>query len=76
MEISDVVMRLTGPVCPVGETNEDAQRLANLKQLTETVDALLFQISTIAAFANRPEDSMRRIGVHARDFLRSVREQT
>jgi hypothetical protein len=74
MELEDIVLKLVGPVAPVGESNEDARRLGNLKELTELVDRLLYRISDVSVAANRQEASMKALGLHARDFLRSVRE--
>lgn len=70
MELYDVVLKLVGPVEAVGETNEDARRLANLKQLTELVDRLLYKVGDASVAITRQEASMKAIGTHARDFLR------
>jgi hypothetical protein len=74
MEIYDVVMKLVGPVDPVGETNEDARRLENLKELTGLADNLLYRISQVAPAARREEASMKALGMHAKNFLLQVRE--
>lgn len=75
MELYDVVLKLVGPVEAVGETNEDARRLANLKELTALVDRLLYKISDASIAVGRQEASMKAIGMHARKFLQEVREQ-
>jgi hypothetical protein len=49
MELYDVVMKLTGPVRPLGETNEDARRLDNLKSLCGLVDRLVTEIDAVAS---------------------------
>ena len=73
-DIQEVVMRLIGPIRPVGETNADNERLANIKVLTNLVDRLLFEIISVAHNADRQEASMKKIGAHARDFLKDVKE--
>lgn len=74
MDLYDVVTKLVGPVDAVGETNEDARRLANLKELTTLVDRLLYEIVHAATASTRQEASMKAIGMHAKNFLRDVRE--
>ena len=74
MDVEDVVLKLVGPVCSVGDSNVDRERLANLKTLTELVDRLLYTISEASRSANNHQDSMRAIGKHAQEFLESVRE--
>jgi hypothetical protein len=72
MELYDVVMKLIGPVVPVGETKADEQRFENLKELTDLVDLLLTDIDTIAGDAGRPEFSIRRAGEHCARFLDQI----
>ena len=73
MEMQDIVMKLIGPVQPTGDHGADQKRLENMKMLTELTDQLLFEISMAATNENRAEASIKAIGVHARDFLSSVR---
>lgn len=75
MTLHEIVMRLVGPVCALGESNEDTRRLGNLTELTTLVDTLLGEISIASRTADRPEHSMMAIGQHARKFLNEVREQ-
>lgn len=72
MDLYDVVKKLTGPVVAVGETNEDARRLNNLKTLTELVQMLMSDIADAAMDATRHEASMRVIGEHAKTFLLTI----
>jgi hypothetical protein len=74
MELHEIVRKLVGPVTPVGETQEDARRLENMKVLTELADRLLCDIALTAHNADRVEASMKAIGVHARKFMASVRD--
>lgn len=73
MEISEIVLKLIGPVQPVGDANADKQRLLNIRQLTDLTDRLLGEIDKAAGSADRYEASMKAIGTHARDFLNDVR---
>lgn len=75
MDIHEIVMRLIGPVNPVGDSCKDVVRLQNLNALTELVEALLDTIVDVAKSADRQEASMRSIGRHAREFLDGVRSQ-
>jgi len=65
-------MKLNGPIYAVGDSNVDAKRLENLKELTQLVDALLFDIAELAPFANRPEASIKAIGNYAKAFIEEV----
>jgi len=38
MELYEIVMKLVGPVQPVGETRADKQRPASMKKLTELAE--------------------------------------
>lgn len=72
IDLHEVVMKLVGPVQPVGETGEDERRLDNMRALTDLVDDLLGEIEKVEPAADRVEGSMRAIGVHAREFLREI----
>lgn len=74
MELLEIVMKLTGPVQPAGESNEDEKRLRNIKVLTNLVDRLLSIIHDAADCADSHEASVKVIGEHARKFLKDVRE--
>lgn len=70
----EIVMRLIGSVSPTGDHNTDQQRLANMKVLTELVDRLLFVIVTVTPAVTSTEASVKAIGIHAEEFLQSVKE--
>jgi hypothetical protein len=72
MELNEIVMKLIGPVQPIGDSGEDERRLANMKALTGLVDELLGEIRYAARSADREEASMRAIGVHAQQFLEDI----
>ena len=67
--VSNVVLRLVGPVMPIGETTEDDRRFENLKHLTAVIDALLVEVRQVEREGRRPEYSIRRAGDYARNFL-------
>ena len=70
----DVVKKLIGPVCPVGETNADAARFKNLEEMIELTDNLLFDIGAVAEEHSRPEYSVARAGKRADQFLKDIKE--
>lgn len=74
MDLHYVVMKLVGSVHPVGETHEDEKRLKNMKELTELVEHLLFEIGSAAHLANKQEASVKAVGIHARNFMNEVRQ--
>lgn len=65
----EITSRLIGPVTPVGSTETDERRLANLRATTELVDRLIFDINEAARAKDRQEASMRKIGTTAQTFL-------
>lgn len=73
MDLYEVLKKLTGPVRPVGETNEDDRRFENLKALTDLVGQLLTDIDQIACRnKSRPEYSLKRAGEHCSKFLDEI----
>lgn len=72
MDVFDIVMKLIGPVYPIGEHNADQIRLQNMKNLTKLVDRLLLEIKYVMPDANHREESMRAIGLYAKNFLKEI----
>lgn len=74
MQLVEIVRKLIGPIQPIGETNADKIRLANLEATTELIDCLLFEVQRVAAHAGRPEKSMSKAGQDAQRYLLSIRD--
>ena len=73
MDVYDIVLRLVGPVNPVGETNTDNDRFENLKELVVTTSLLLTKIEEVALQnSDRGEFSMKRAGLHCSEFLNRI----
>jgi len=70
----DVVVKIIGPIRPVGETNTDSDRLSNLQATIDLVDDLLSDIRAVAINDDRPEASMKLAGETAREFLNNLRD--
>ena len=63
MELYDIVMKLIGPVDPVGSSEIDRDRMENLKVLLALTDRLLTNIDSIASCnKDREEWSMKQAG--------------
>ena len=73
MELFEIVMKLNGPVQPLGERHADQTRLANMKTLTKLADRILYEINRAEPAADRVEFYVKAIGVHAREFMESVK---
>lgn len=70
VEIKDVVLKLIGPVDPVGESNADDRSFENLKELCELTEQLVCIIDGVSYFnKDRAEYSMSRAGKYAFDFI-------
>lgn len=75
LDLHEIVMKLTGPVQPVGETNEDERRFRNLNDLVDLTRLLVGEIQELARYEHRPEYSIRRAGHAAVMFLEELREE-
>lgn len=66
----DVVKKLIGKIRPVGESNTDAERFENLKEMCHLAEMLLMDISDME-FDNRndKQGSVRKCGDYAAKFL-------
>lgn len=65
----DVVTKLIGAIEPVGESNEDKERLENLKSTIQLTDLLINEIGKVAhANKDRAEESMKKAGDVASEF--------
>ena len=75
MELYDVVIKLVGPIRPIGETHEDDRSFENLKVLLVLMDRLMSDINKIAKDnVERTEFSMRRAGEICDTFLGSIND--
>lgn len=73
MELKDVVMKLVGPISPIGETNYDRGVLENAKVLTQLVDDLLTDIDQVASDnKDRHQHSMALVGEHCSEFFDQI----
>jgi hypothetical protein len=70
MEMVDIVLKLIGPVKPIGETNTDEARFLNLENLCVLVENLICEIDSVACGnENSFEYSRKHAGKYARDFM-------
>lgn len=70
MELLDIVLKLTGPIDPIGETHADNARFENLKQLLQLMKELHAKVDAIAnTNCDRGEFSMRRAGLECQKYL-------
>lgn len=73
MELIDVVMKLVGPVDPVGETHTDDKRLDNLVVLRDLTRKLLDRIDAVAETSGGHMASVKAAKDCASAFLADVR---
>jgi hypothetical protein len=64
-----VVMKLTGPIMPIGDSGEDARRLENLKALCFLVDRLVSDIDDVASARDFHMASVKAAKDYASNFL-------
>ena len=75
MKLVDIVNKLVGEVEPIGETNEDEKRYANLKVLGKLTEGLLQQLYEVSENKDHFEGSRIRAGSYAADHLRYLSEE-
>lgn len=68
MELSEIVMKLIGPVEPVGCSSTDQDRLNNAIALTNLIEDLLAIVNENTHYANSYEYSVKTIGNHFKNF--------
>jgi hypothetical protein len=69
MDIAEVVLRLTGPVEPVGDSSMDAHRLENLRALCEVAGVLMDRIELVAEAYGDHMASVKAAKDYAAAFL-------
>ena len=69
MEIKDIVMKLMGPIDPIGETREDDIRFENLKSLCGLIDSLAAEVGQVCRNKNAHEYSRNRAGTYSDRFM-------
>ncbi len=74
MELKDVVMKLIGPVNPIGESNTDDSRFENLKTLCDLTEDLIITISKVTQYKDCPEYSMERAGKFAEKAINNLKQ--
>lgn len=74
MTYTHVVKKLIGPIQPVGESNEDKNRLKNLEDMCELVEDLMLQIREVAKSKSNHQYSVKKIGEKANSFLAELFE--
>ena len=73
IDVYELVIKLVGPIAPVGETHTDDKRFENLKAMTELVDKLLTDIDDVAYLnKDRQEYSMKTAAEFASAFYDKI----
>ena len=74
VDVVDIVMKLVGEVQPIGDSSVDANRFENLNRLTDVVNKLCAEIYKVSQYDGRHEQSVRKAGRCAFEFLLDLRE--
>ncbi len=70
----EILMKLIGPIDPVGSSHVDEDRLVNLEEAIEVAHRLLSDIRVVASYKSRYEHSMMTAGKAANKFLEFLDE--
>lgn len=74
MTYTDIIRKLIGPINPIGETNQDTERLDNLKVLIELTENLLSDIRYVAEYYDeRTEYSIKKANATAKVFIKALK---
>lgn len=71
---TEIIMKLIGPVRPVGDSGIDNDRYKNLKELCLLVDDLVSEISQVAKGIESTEHSVAVAGSYAYEFIQGLDE--
>jgi len=72
MTVYEIVKKLVGEIRPVGETNEDNRRYANLDEMITLVDKLLYDLGLVAVHKDSHMFSVKDAGQRAAKFLKDI----
>lgn len=72
--VYEIATKLIGPVKPVGETNEDQQRFANLQHQCDLLQQLLEDIEEVARVADGGRASYMHAKKSAKVLLSQLRD--
>lgn len=72
----DVVLRIIGPVAPIGISEHDEERYSNLKELCHLTNQLLSEIYAVSENSRDFRSSVSKSGKYAEDFLIRIRAFT
>lgn len=75
MTIHEIVRKLIGEIDPVGETNMDAKRLANLKDNIELIKLLLQDMNDLTYLAKDYRQSVKTFGNKAQEFFKEISDE-
>ncbi|AUR92145.1 hypothetical protein NVP1170O_032 [Vibrio phage 1.170.O._10N.261.52.C3] len=72
----DMIDDIVGEVEPIGETNTDRIRLANLQKLSEVIDLLLDKVDQVIACDGAYQSSIKTAVSLAKNIKEHVRDHT
>jgi uncharacterized protein related to proFAR isomerase len=67
--VYEVIMKLVGPVNPVGDSTVDEPRYVNLQRMCEVVDLLVRDIDRVGMMRGDHQYSVKRAGEYASNYL-------
>lgn len=74
MTLTQIVMKLIGPVQPTYCSMEDAKRSKNIDELINLIDDLLREIIIASEYETAQEESAQIIGKKASNCLKAIKE--
>lgn len=75
MNLHEMVMRIIGPISPIGDSAVDEGRFANLEYAIDLANRLMFDIDCVARKCGSDLASVKKAGRRAKKFLAEVRDE-
>ena len=70
----DVIKKLIGRVEPIGESNEDSERLINLEDLIYVTECLIRDLKSVAEYNRYYESSVKYAGLTSSKYLNGLKD--
>lgn len=74
LDLGDILLKLIGPIRPVGDCNEDSKRFENLREYCALAEGMVREIQALTKFANGHEGSVKKAGKYAAHNIEEIKE--
>lgn len=73
--LQEIIQKLVGPICPLGDYEMDMYRSQSMEIYIDTIDLMINDVlEVIKEYNNDQEESVKKIVSQATDFIKSLEE--